>query len=106
MSRWRSRRDTNERAIVAALELCGVVVFKVEGPPGMADLLCYFQGIWKPVEVKTDRKIHHKSAAKTFTKAQQRMALKRDLVSWPVVKTIDEALAVFGLHPKEVPPHE
>lgn len=79
------KRDANEAAIVSALRKCGVTVLQISGK-GCPDLLCAWQGLWLPLEVK--------QPGQELTLAQletQRQA------AFPVVQTIDEALlAICG----------
>jgi hypothetical protein len=79
------KKDLNQAAIVAALRQigCGVIILNQEGVP---DLLVNWRDRWHLVEVKRPRG--------QLTKAQA--ALRRR--SWfPVVSSVDEALALFGV---------
>lgn len=61
MSQYRrnARRDANEREIIEALEKVGVEIY--QRLP--SDLLCWYRGRWRVLEVKTPRG--------TFTEAQK-----------------------------------
>ena len=85
LHRQNPRRDANEAAIVDALEAIGVVVCRISGA-GLPDLLCYRRGFWVPLEVKHGRR--------AVTVAQAEL---RAIAPYPVVRTIPEALAVFGV---------
>ena len=79
------KRDTNEPAIVAALEQVGAVVFRLNAP-GCPDLLVGWRGTWLPMEVKTP--------TGTLTRLQW--------ASWqgnpyPIVTTVQEALFAMGI---------
>lgn len=75
------RRDINEKVIVAALVAIGAHVTRVSGE-GAPDLLIRYQGRLVAVEVKGP---HGKP-----TQAQQG-------TNWPIVRSVDEALAVVGV---------
>ena len=79
------RRDQEEDAIVRALVAIGVVVLRVSGP-GAPDLLGYRGGRWLPMEVKSRRG--------TLTIRQQNT---RVLAPFPVVRSVAEALALWGV---------
>jgi predicted NUDIX family NTP pyrophosphohydrolase len=49
---YRARRDTNEPAVIDALEKCGWRVWKL-AQRGVPDLLCFKGGRMRLVEVKT-----------------------------------------------------
>jgi hypothetical protein len=79
------KKDLNQAAIVAALRAigCEVLICNLEGWP---DLLCHKAGIWLPVEVKRPR---------GHLTALQGQLRRR---AWfPVVSSVDEALALFGV---------
>ncbi len=79
-----ARRDANEAEIVAALERIGVVVIRLSDP-GVPDLLCHRAGRWLPIEVKR--------IGEYLTPAQLEL---RKRVWFPVVRSVDEALALYG----------
>jgi Holliday junction resolvase len=74
------RRDANEAEIVEALRAYGAYVLHLSGA-GAPDLLAQYRGAWFPLEVKSSKGRH--------------TALQVDL-KWPVVRTVDEALAAIG----------
>jgi hypothetical protein len=79
------KKDLNQAAIVAALRAigCEVLILNQEGVP---DLLTCKAGLWVPIEVKSPR--GHLTALQG--------ALRRR--AWfPVVSSVDEALALFGV---------
>jgi hypothetical protein len=80
-----AKKDLNQAAIVSALRAigCEVLILNQEGIP---DLLTHYRGGWLPVEVKRPR--GHLTALQ--------VALRRR--AWfPVVSSVDEALALFGV---------
>jgi Holliday junction resolvase len=81
------RRDANERNIIVALEQIGVIVLPVSGP-GCPDLLCYCprEARWLPIEVK--------GPSGKLTRAQVNV---RRVAAYPVVRSVEEALALFGV---------
>ncbi len=80
------KRDGNEREIVRALRSNGVTVIPVSGA-GAPDLLCCAPRVgWLPIEVK--------SFGGKLTRAQARQIIKSP---YPVVRTVTEALALFGI---------
>ena len=83
-----ARRDGNEQEIVEALEAIGVVVIRLSDP-GVPDLLCYRHDRgWLPIEVK--------KKGEPLTPAQ--LAL-RERVMFPVVRSVEEALELYGVKP-------
>ena len=85
LSRRNPRRDYKEAEIVSALQQIGVYVMRISGP-GNPDLLCHFRGQWLPMEVKGPRgRLTH---AQVQTRAQ---------APYPVVRSVGEALAHFGV---------
>lgn len=88
--RHAAKRDAVEAAIVEALERCGMIVLRLSDP-GIPDLLVgrHFYGnepSWRLIEVK--------SPGKSLTPAQERL---RERAWFPVVETVEEALAVCGI---------
>jgi hypothetical protein len=79
------KRDANEGAIIDALERVGAVVFQVSAP-GAPDLLVAFRGRWFPMEVK--------AAAGKLTPLQAGALADQGC---PIVRSIDEALALLGV---------
>lgn len=79
------KRDANERPIIKALEAIGVDVFQISGK-GAPDLLAHRRGLWLPIEVK--------SATGELTTAQ---IAARATAPYPVVSSVAEALALFGV---------
>lgn len=77
------KRDWNEPAIVDALRRIGVTVWRMSGP-GLPDLLCHHRGKWSVIEVKKPRG--------KLTDAQ---CNTRALAAFPVVETVEQALALF-----------
>ena len=80
-----ARRDRTEAAIVDALEQIGVVCYR-QSAKGLPDLLTWNRGAWLPVEVKTPHG--------TLTPAQ---AATRAATPYPIVRSVTEALALFGV---------
>ena len=77
-------RDANEKAISQALHRIGVQTFAIS-IPGLGDLLCWRQDTgWKMLEIKTAR------GRLTTTQHETHR-----LVPIDVVRTIDEAIALF-----------
>jgi hypothetical protein len=81
----KKRRDANEGAIVDALRAVGCEIWYLGGV-GLPDLLVRVPGAsggrWQPIEVKTPKG--------TLTAAQGDLR-------WPVVRSVDEALALVGV---------
>ncbi len=78
------KRDSNEKAIVEALEARGAIIYHLSGK-GIPDLLVSFRGRWWPVEVK--------SAKGRLTPAQ----VKADRLSpFQVVRSVEEAIETLG----------
>jgi hypothetical protein len=75
------RRDSNEPAIVAALRAVGAQVEQVSGP-GAPDLVITFHSRSYAVEVKS--LTGRRTPAQTVTR-------------YPIVRTVDEALAILGV---------
>ena len=70
---------------MSALRSIGVDVWKISAP-GLPDLLTCSRGKWLPIEVKKPRG--------KLTPAQQ---ATRKQSPFPVVETVDQALALFGV---------
>lgn len=81
------RRDANEAAIVEALRAHGIEVWRISSP-GFADLVTFQPrvGRWMPLEVKRPNG--------TLTPRQRATRIR---APYPVVETVAEALAVFGI---------
>lgn len=81
--RQRARRDANEEEIVTTLRQLGALVWRLPGTslPGLPDLLCYFRGRWRVVEVK--------GAHGALTTAQR--AVQR-VTGFAVIRNTDEAI--------------
>ena len=77
----KKRRDSSEPAIVQALRAVGAFVQQCHGD-GAPDLIVRFHGIWKPLEVKSEK---------------GRIRTKQAEAEYPIVRTPEEALAVFGV---------
>jgi Holliday junction resolvase len=80
------KRDALEPYVVEALEEIGVAVWRISGP-GVPDLLAYSRGVWLPLEVKSGK-------AGTLTPAQ---VASQQRAPYPVVRSVAEALALFGV---------
>jgi hypothetical protein len=80
------RKDSTQAAIVSALRAigCEVLVMNQEGVP---DLLTHYRGGWIPIEVKNSPRGH-------LTPLQADL---RRRAWFPVVSSVDEALALFGV---------
>lgn len=81
INRFAARRDANEPEIVAALERCGVQVWRLNEP---CDLLTLFRGRWLPMEIKT-------RTGRT-QRAQERQAEFLASSGCPVVRSPQEAI--------------
>ena len=84
--RTAGRKDRTQADIVKALRKVGAWVY-VMNQNGVPDLLVFYQGRWFPVEVKSPRG--------RFTLRQQ--AVWRHWPMFPVVRSVAEALALFGV---------
>lgn len=78
----KKRRDANEASIRTALAAYGAQSLQISGT-GLPDLLVLYRGRWMPLEVKTEKG--------RFTNAQS-------AILWPVVRSVDEALAAIGIN--------
>ena len=83
------RRDANEQEIVDALEAVGACVLRIHTP---CDILCWFRGTVRLLEVKTeDGKL---------TDSERRFAER-----WPglivVVRSVEQALETIGATTQE-----
>lgn len=81
---WRRRagggkRDAAEAEIVAALEKTGVRCWRLGGT-GNPDVLTLSRGRYLPLEVKSG--------------ASGRLTVNQGDIPWPVVRTVEQALAV------------
>jgi len=83
--RQRAKRDWNEDQIVRALEACGIDVWRVSAP-GLPDLLTHQRGKWLPIEVKGPR-----------GRLTHLQAVLHQRAKFPIVRTVAEALALFGV---------
>lgn len=105
-NQFASRIDENEPEIVAALEARGVSVCRLKDVGrGCPDLLCGFAGLTVLIEVKRDYDYATTKRGKPYVE-RVRGKLTPDQVKWhaewkgqPVViaRTVEEALAAFGL---------
>ena len=77
----KKRRDASEPAIIQALQAVGAFVRQCHGD-GAPDLIVRFQGVWNPLEVKSEK---------------GRISTKQAEAEYPIVRTPAEALAVFGV---------
>ena len=77
----RDRRDANEPQIRAALHAVGARTWPISGKD-LPDLLVWFGGREFVMEIKSDRGKHRKDEAHVG-------------VPWPVVTSVDEAMAVI-----------
>lgn len=91
-----AKRDTSEPAIVKALKAVGATVYQISGK-AFPDLLIQRAGVWYVCEVKSteERKIQGKGRYRKdrLTPAQQLAGIEH---KWPIVRSVDEALAVVG----------
>ena len=91
------KRDANETAIVRALEGIGVTVRRISAP-GLPDLLTHSRGVWLQIEVKRHpprpRRFLSDRHGQSLTPAQSMLYHE---APFPVVTTVAEALALFGV---------
>jgi len=90
------KRDTNENAIVEALEAVGAFVFRISGE-GTPDLLVAWRGKWVPLEVKSKTGDLTERQSWTFRQAQATAPI-------PTVRTPAEALKAIGVSDQFVVP--
>lgn len=83
------RKDWTQAQIVSALRSIGVEVL-ILNQEGVPDLLTHSRGIWLPIEVKRPR-----------GKLTPLQAALRRRAAFPVVETVDQALALFGVGPSQ-----
>lgn len=79
------RRDSNEDVIVQALQAVGVLVWRISAP-GLPDLLSFYKGVWRPLEVKRGRASLTPQQREVYAKAP-----------FPIVTSVDEAYLAVGL---------
>lgn len=79
----RRRRDTIEPAIIEALRARGVRTWQVGGR-SLPDLLCWHRGRPVVLEIKSGN-------------ARLSAVQARDLAPWPVVRSVEEAVAAVCL---------
>lgn len=91
--RFKNHRDKSEKPIVAALRAVGAHVFLLSGK-GVPDLLVFCNGRWTPLEVKTPKAQRLRGNLDIFTPAQKDA---RSTAPYPVVETIEQALAAVGI---------
>lgn len=78
------RRDWNERQIVSALQAIGVTVERLSAP-GLPDLLAWHpRDGFRLIEVKQPR-------------GRLTMAQERQTMPYSVIRSVDEALALYGV---------
>lgn len=94
------KRDANEMEIADALKAIGVLVYRISAP-GLPDLLTWDARkrsghYWLPIEIKRHRPRRSLSDrhGKSLTPAQ---CVTYAMTKFPIVETIDEALALFGV---------
>lgn len=86
LKRWNAKRDANEPAIVDALEMIGVKVYRLS-EASLPDLLCYHpRDGFKLLEVKMPKE--HLNFLQETTAKHLPIA---------VVRSVAEALAIFGV---------
>lgn len=90
--RYAAKRDWMEEAIVRALEAIGIDVFRCNSAH-LPDLLTHSRGTWLPIEVK--------GPSGKLTKGQAAMYQR---AKFPVVRSVAEALSLFGVHDQPRPP--
>ena len=92
IQRWNAKTDTVQSSIVEGLEKLGVRVWVIRLP---CDLLCWFRGVWQPLEVKTP---YGKKQPKARMDKRQKAQLDflRETQT-PVVTSLDEALTALGI---------
>lgn len=97
MTRQYARRvDANQSEIVRALEGIGVGVIDLSGyGDGVGDLLCVFRGKLDLLEVKSES-ARKGDKALTLPQIRVRDILRRHGGTMHVVRTVPEALAIFG----------
>jgi hypothetical protein len=92
INRYAKKIDSNQTAIIKALEAAGVLVIVISKP---VDLLTYFRGRWLPLEVKSTKPTWAPD------KRQERQTEFIAATGCPVVRTAEEALqAVLGYVPE------
>lgn len=92
MSRWARRKDQSHNPIVELLEAHGKVCFDVSAIGSLGFDIIVFdpsQRRWMVFEIKSDRKVHHKSAETRLRPSQIRAAALAEIFT---VSTGEEAL--------------
>lgn len=90
LNRYDAKVDRSQAAIVRGLAQAGVQVFVIRTP---CDLLCYLQGRWRTLEVKTPTR-RGRPPKRYDQNAQQEFLASTNT---PVVTSLAEALAALGL---------
>lgn len=92
IQRWNAKTDTVQASIVKGLEAVGVKVWVIKLP---CDLLCWFRGVWQPLEVKTPYG-KKKPKARVDKRQKDQQDFLRETQT-PVVTSLDEALTALGI---------
>jgi hypothetical protein len=78
------RRDAIEPAVIQALRAIGVTCYQINGR-ALPDVLCERRGRWLPLGIKSGEKAR-------LTRSERETP-----PSWPMVHSVDQALALFGV---------
>ena len=100
--RFANRKDTAHKPIVTALESYNITVYDMPDP---GDILCYGwnratkQYEWHPAEIKSSNAVRKKKAdgSDELSPRQKRIRDKKCMAPIPVIHTVAEGLALYGL---------
>jgi len=74
------RRDSNEKAVIEALEAVGATIWQINGRR-LPDLLVLYKGTWTPLAVKTEK---------------GDLQPGEEHARWPLVRSEEQALSAIG----------
>lgn len=94
MPHYAKRQDTAQKPIVTELKARGVAIVPMPDP---GDVLCYFNGVFMPIEFKTKRPTKGDGAGGSHGLTKKQEQTRAAGVPIPVVSSVQEALALFGL---------
>lgn len=96
MPHYAKRKDNGQDAIVEGLKARGIAVVPMPDP---GDILCFHPDAWRflPIEIKTPRPTRGAGAGGSHGLTKKQIKTRLAGVHIPVVKSLGEALALFGL---------
>lgn len=94
MKHFGKRQDASQKPIVDELKKRGIAIVPMPDP---GDVLCYFNGLFVPIEFKTKRPTRGSDAGGSHGLTKKQIKTREAGVPIPVVSSLQEALALFGL---------